>query len=81
MKDMSKVRIELNPAGVREFLRSDDMMAVCRDHANDTVASLGDGYEVNTYTGRNRVNAEVAAVSYAAKKDNLENNTILRALR
>lgn len=78
---MSRLRVSLNRAGVRELLRSDEMMAECKRHADDALSRLGDGYEVTTRVGRNRVNAEVAAASYAARRENLENNSILRALQ
>lgn len=78
---MSKVKIVLNRQGVAELMKSPEMMEICRDHADATRASLGDGYEVTTHVGKNRVNAEVAAVTYKAKRDNLENNSILKALK
>lgn len=78
---MLNVRIELNSSGVRELLRSEEMMAICKEHADKALSNLGEGYEVTTHTGRNRVNAEVAAVSYEAKLDNSRNNTILKAIR
>ena len=77
----SKLKVELNRAGVRELLRSGEMMAECEKHANAALGRLGEGYAVTTQTGRNRVNAEVAAVTFKARRDNLENNTILRALK
>jgi len=77
---MAKTKFELNRSGVRELLRSPEMMAVCQGYADRALSSLGDGYEVSTMTGRNRVNAEVRAETYAAKKDNLKNNSILKAL-
>lgn len=77
---MAKVKFELNRNGVRELLKSPEMMAVCQGYANRALGSLGDGYEVSTMTGRNRVNAEVRAETFAARKENLENNTILKAL-
>ena len=73
---MAEVRIELNREGVRELLRSDEMMEICKKHADNALNKLGEGYEVSTHTGKNRVNAEIAAKSYAAKKENMENNTI-----
>lgn len=75
------VKIELNKAGVRDLLRSPEMMAICKEHADATVNSLGSGYEVSTHTGKNRVNAEVAAVTRTARKENSENNSILKALK
>ena len=77
---MSKVRVELNSSGVKELLRSKEMMAICEQHANRALSRLGEGYVVTTMTGKNRVNASIYAESYQAKKENSENNTILKAL-
>jgi hypothetical protein len=77
---MAKVKFELNREGVRDLLRSKEMMDVCQKYANNALGKLGDGYEVTTHTGSNRVNAEVAAVTYAAKKENLSDNTIIKAV-
>ena len=77
----NNVRFELNRDGVRELLRSPEMMNVCLGYANSALSSLGSGYTVTSMTGTNRVNAEVSAETYAAKKDNSDNNTILKALR
>lgn len=77
---MAKVKFELNREGVRQLLTSPEMMSVCSEYANRALNGLGDGYEVSTFTGKNRVNAEVAAVSYKARKENSENNTILKAI-
>lgn len=78
---MANVRIELNREGVRELLRSDEMKSICEGHANTALTRLGDGYETSSMVGKNRVNAEIKAVSYKAKIDNLKNNSILKALR
>lgn len=77
---MAKVKFELNREGVRELLRSKEMMDVCQEYANNALGKLGDGYEVTTHTGTNRVNAQVAAVTYSAKKENLSDNTIIKAV-
>ena len=71
----------LNRAGVRGLLRSEEMRAVCRKHAEAIRSRCGDGYAADDYTGKNRVNAMVYAQTFAAQRDNLENNTILRALK
>lgn len=78
---MGNVRIVLNRRGVRELLKSREMKEVCEEHANQALSKLGKGYEVTSMTGKKRVNAEIAAVSYKAKKENWEKNTILKALR
>lgn len=77
---MSKVKFELNRAGVRELLRSQEAANVCRSYAAEVQGRAGDGYEVTTYIGRNRVNASVHAETYEARKDNYDNNTLLKAL-
>ena len=79
---MSKrVDFKLNEAGVRKLLKSDEMMGICKDYANRAKQRLGDGYETDTHVGSNRVNAMVYATWYQTKKENLDNNVILKALR
>lgn len=77
----NKVKFQLNRAGVRELMKSPEMMEVCRNYAESAVNRLGDGYETSTYVGKNRVNAEVKAVTYQAAADNLRNNSILKAVQ
>lgn len=77
---MADVTIELNSDGVRELLRSAEMAEICEELANEIAAQCGDGYEVSVYTGINRVNASVVAVTKEAIADNYENNTLLRAI-
>lgn len=73
-------KIILNRTGVKELLQSDDMMQVCKEHAYKAQSQLGDGYEVTYRKGKNRVNAEVAAVSDKARSENMKKNTILKAV-
>lgn len=76
-----KVKFQLNRAGVRELMKSPEMMEICRNYAESAVNRLGDGYETSTYVGKSRVNAEVKAVTYQAAADNLRNNSILKAVQ
>lgn len=78
---MAKTKIVLNRSGVRALLQSDEMKAICKEHANRVLEQLGDGYTVTSMTGKTRVNASVYAESAEAKRENMENNTILKALR
>lgn len=78
---MAKVKVVLNKDGVRELLQSDEMMNVCEEYANQALSRLGDGYTVSSVKGKQRAIASVYAESFKAKKENLENNTILKALR
>lgn len=76
-----KVKVKLNREGVRAMLRSQEMQDICQGYAQSAAASLGSGYTVSTYVGKNRVNAEIAAETEAARADNLKNNSILKALK
>lgn len=78
---MSKVQIKLNSAGVRQLLRSEEMKAICSQLASDARFRCGAGYETDARTGKNRVNAMLWADTPAARRDNMKNNTILKALK
>lgn len=77
----NRVKFVLNRNGVKELMQSPQMMQVCQNYANKALGSLGDGYVVTTRTGKTRVNAEIAASTAEARRENSENNTILKALR
>lgn len=78
---MSKFKFVLNRAGVRALMQSTEMQSILKDKANNALNSLGEGYKSDTYIGKNRANAMVYADSFQAKRDNLKNNTILKAVR
>lgn len=77
---MNVVKFEPNSAGLQELMKRPQMMAICKEYADRAVAQLGDGYIVTTYNGKTRVNASVKAETYEAKRDNLENNSIYKAV-
>lgn len=77
---MSSVKIELNSEGVRQLLKSPEMMAICQELADDVAVRCGDGYVTSAHTGVNRVNVSVYTESKDAMKDNAKNNTVLKAL-
>lgn len=77
---MADFRVELNSDGVRELLQSSEMAGICRSLAEGIAGRAGTGYEVTTYTGKTRVNASVHAATEEARKDNLKNNTLLKAV-
>lgn len=76
----NKMKLVLNREGVRQMLRSAEMMDICGEYALRAEKRLGEGYEATLHTGKNRVNASVAAVSQRARKENHENQTILKAV-
>ena len=77
---MSNFKFELNRNGVIELLKSQEMLDICKEYADNVQAKAGVGYEVTTYVGSKRVNASVHAETYEALKDNYDNNTLLKAL-
>ena len=78
---MGNIEIKLNSAGVRQLLKSEEMKNICAEHASNILQKAGDGYEMDTYTGKNRVNAMVMATTPQAMRDNMKNNTLLKAVR
>lgn len=79
-KKMS-VKVVLNGKGVRELLKSQGMMNVCTAQASKIMERCGDGYEMSNYVGKNRVNVSVTASTYEARRDNIRNNTLLKAVK
>ena len=75
-----KVEIELISAGIRELLQSDEIRGYCEELAHGVASRAGEGYEVDSMVGKTRANASVYAATREANKDNLENNTLLKAL-
>ena len=78
---MDKFRVELNSDGVRALLQSGEMASICRGLANGIAGRAGSGYTVTTYTGKTRVNASVMTETAEAMRDNMKNNTLLKAVR
>lgn len=77
---MPKTKIVLNSAGVRALLKSPEMQSFLSERAQAISDRAGDGYETDVFVGKTRANASVFASDAKAAKDNLENNTLLKAL-
>jgi len=78
---MSKVKFELNRKGVADLMKSAEMQEVLKKHATNIKNRAGTGYEQDVHVGKNRANARVWAESSQAKKDNMNNNTILKSVK
>lgn len=82
---MNNKPFKLESAGVREVLKSAEIQSQLTEYANQVkqIANGGSGfggYDSDIYVGKNRANASVFALQQRAIKDNLENNTLLKAL-
>ncbi len=78
---MSKMEFKLNRKGVADLMKSKEMQAILKEYATGIKNRCGEGYEQDVYIGKNRANAMVSAETYQAIADNLENNTILKAVK
>ena len=78
---MSKVRIELNSAGIRELLRSTEMQELLEEKAEEIAGRCGEGYASDRYLTGGRAVASAFTESREAYQDNLDNNTLLRSLQ
>lgn len=78
---MSRVRFKLDRAGVRELMRSPEAQGVVMEYATQihSRCPAGLGYEISSMVGANRANASVFAATPEARRDNYENNTLLKA--
>lgn len=77
---MSKVKIELNGNGIRKLMSSEEMIMCLEEKARMVKNIAGDGYEISRYSGLTRANVSVYADTKKARQDNIENNTLLKAL-
>ena len=81
---MSKVKFELNRAGVRELLKGAKMQAIIQratDQVLRAAQETGLEYASDVSQKRYRVAGTVTAESAHAGNDNKENNTMEKALR
>ena len=76
---MAKMKFELNRRGVRDLLTSGEMRGAIESEAAAMQARAGQGYSIRY--GRNRVVAFVETGTDDAVLDNLENNTLRKAVR
>ena len=75
-----KVTIKLNSDGVKELLKNSAIQEECMKHARSAVSSLGEGYECAEKNYPERSGAIVKATTSEAAKDNLDNNSIVKAV-
>ena len=74
---MGKMKFELNYQGVGQLLKSTDMQHMLESFAGGIANRAGDGYKTKVMPTR----AVVFIDSDSAKRDNFENNTLLKAVR
>lgn len=78
---MGKIEVKLNSKGIQEMLKSPEVAEMCMQRAASALSRCGDGYEMDSRTYPERRGAVVKAVTYKARKDNADNNTLLKAVQ
>lgn len=76
----SKFKFELNSDGVRELLKSNQMKKVLKDYTDAISDKAGSGYYGSVIEVSDRAKGFVHTTTKQAQKDNLKNNTLLKAL-
>ena len=84
---MSKVKFELNLPGLNELMKSPEMQSELNRYGSSTLSKAqsmaqvpGAEYSMNTRTINWIAVTTVRADNYEARKDNYDNNTLLKAL-
>lgn len=70
-------KFKLKKGGVIELLKGSDVQELLRAQAQRRCPS---GCVVDVYVGKNRANASIGTETEEAKVDNLENNTLIKAI-
>lgn len=76
----SKVRIELNSAGVAELLKSGAMLAAVDGAARRMAAAAGPGYEASSKVGSRRALAQVRAATTEARRREATDRRLTRSI-
>ncbi len=77
---MTNIKFVLNRAGVAELLKSKKMEDVLEAEARKIRNRCGEGYGIATGQTSQRAKATVGTRSIRGQRDNLKNNTLLKAL-
>lgn len=78
---MSKIRVELDYHGIGELMRGSGMAEAVSQKAAEIAGRAGDGYAYRVHDTGQRQAANVYPDTSEAWNDNLENNTLLKAMR
>lgn len=78
---MSKIKFEIISKGIVSLLKSNEMGDTLMIHADKIKGNLGAGYSAQKVMSSDRVKVFVKANSKKAQKDNLKNNSLLKALK
>lgn len=81
---MAKVKVVLDRKAVRDqLLKGDNTKTLIQEYGNRAYASINniDGYVMEDRKYPERIGVAIYAQDYPAIKDNLQNNTLLKAVK
>ncbi len=79
---MDKVRIELNEEGIRELLKSDEVLEFLQKKADTIIKKCPKGkYDTKRFIGKKKDNMLITTHDEKTFFRNLNNNEILKALK
>ena len=74
------VRIEMNSANFRAFLRSQEVLDLVMGPAEKIAAAAGEGHEASGRVGSNRARASVVTATFEARKSEALDKTLTSAI-
>jgi hypothetical protein len=77
---MANVRIKVNRNGIRDLLRSDEVLADLEERGQRIAAAAGDGHRVESEVGQNRARVAVITDTIEARISEAKNRTLTRAI-
>lgn len=77
---MAKVDIELNSAGIKALLKGAETEKMLSEKASQIARRAGSGYGSDTKQMSGRVIASAFAETQDARAENMDDNTLLKAL-
>ena len=81
---MSKVKVKLNRKAIRDqLLKGEETKSLIKRYGDSAYATISgiDGYKLENRTYPERIGIALYADDYPAISDNLENNTLLKAVK
>lgn len=81
---MSKVKVTLNKTAIRDqLLKGDETSALIKRYGNNAFGKISniEGYVMEDRKYPERIGVAIYAEDYPAISDNLENNTLLKAVK
>ena len=77
---MARSRIVLNSRGVRQLLRSPEVLADLKRRADQIALAAGPGMEASAMVGQNRARASVVTATHSARRAEATGRALTRSL-